>query len=101
MTHFEPEAEWFHAAAEAEANRIVSVGGLAVKIARAELRERLAERAALAPLLDSVRARLRYDAEEAAHRPVFTGHIEQDRAVHARAQAPAAPAWSNVAGGLR
>ena len=68
MTHFEPKAEWFHAAAEAEANRIVSVGGLAVKIARAELRERLAERAALGRLLELRRREFGLSVAEVAAR---------------------------------
>ncbi len=48
----EPKEKWLLKAAEAEGNGIVSVGGLAAKMALLDRQERLAERAALGKLVE-------------------------------------------------
>ncbi len=68
----EPKEEWFRKAAEAEDNGIVSVGGMAVRIAALERRERHPELKALGKLLELRRREKGLTVEEVARRAEVT-----------------------------
>jgi transcriptional regulator with XRE-family HTH domain len=70
MTEMNPDAAWLRAKAKAEDNGIVSVGGLVCALAKreVELKAHLAERVALAKLVELRRRQYRLSAEDLARR---------------------------------